>query len=129
SGSARRRRGSPVRGAALVCAARDGARRSGAEGGGADRPRPRDARLGHDRRAHALAVRGGVEVNRVAERVFAGFALFLATSALFPLLQGGGESTLVAPPTDARLTIASLVVYAIAIALVARRRAAVLELV
>jgi O-antigen ligase len=68
-------------------------------------------------------------VSRVAERIFAGVALFLATSALFPLLQGAGDSTLVAPPTDARLTIASLAVYAIALVLVARRRAAVLELI
>jgi exopolysaccharide production protein ExoQ len=68
-------------------------------------------------------------VNRIAERLFAGFALFLATSALFPLLSGAGDSTLVTPPTDQRLTIISLGVYLIAGLLVLKRRTAVLELV
>ena len=65
---------------------------------------------------------------RLLERLFAGFALFLTSSALFPLLLGGGDSTLVTAPDDRRLTYLSLAVYAIAGALVLKRRTAVLDL-
>src|SRR5206468_12831254 len=55
------------------------------------------------------------------EFFFAGFALFLASSALFPLLAGGGDSTLVEAPQDKRLTLLSLGVYAIALFVLLRR--------
>lgn len=66
---------------------------------------------------------------RLRERLFAGLALFLATSALFPLLAGGGGSTLVDQPQDRRLTMLSLAVYGVAGLLVVKRRTAILELV
>jgi exopolysaccharide production protein ExoQ len=66
---------------------------------------------------------------RRLEYLFAGAGLFLTSSALFPLLQGAGDSTLVAPPTDKRLTLASLAVYAIAAFLLFRRGSRVAEIV
>jgi exopolysaccharide production protein ExoQ len=66
---------------------------------------------------------------RPAEWIFAALALFLTSSALFPLLQGGGNSTLVEAQTDTRLTVLSFAVYLVAGALVLRRRQSVAELV
>jgi O-antigen ligase len=68
-------------------------------------------------------------MGRRLEYLFAGVGLFLTSSALFPLLSGAGDSTLVAPPADKRLTLASLAVYGIAGFLVFRRGERVAELV
>ena len=66
---------------------------------------------------------------RVLERLFAATALFLTSSALFPLLRGVGDSTtLVQPPVDSRLSALTFGVYGIAGLLVFKRRTAVLEL-
>ncbi len=66
---------------------------------------------------------------RVLERLFAATALFLASSALFPLLRGAGDSTtIVQPPQDARLAGLTLAVYGVAGFLVFKRRTAILEL-
>lgn len=61
-------------------------------------------------------------MTRRFELAFAGFALFLASSALFPLLMGAGNTTLVEAPQDRRLTFLSLAVYGIAAYLLVRRR-------
>jgi exopolysaccharide production protein ExoQ len=66
-------------------------------------------------------------IARVVERLFAGFALFLTASALFPLLEGVGDSTLIQAPSDTRLTALSFAVYGIAGFLVLKRRTAVAE--
>lgn len=66
---------------------------------------------------------------RVLERLFAATALFLVSSALFPLLRGVGDSTtLVQPPADARLSALTFGIYGVAVFLVFKRRTAVLEL-
>ncbi len=68
-------------------------------------------------------------MSRRIEHLFAGAALFLASSALFPLLLGAGGSTLVEAPKDSRLTAASLAVYGIALVQLVRRRVALAALV
>ncbi len=68
-------------------------------------------------------------MTRRLEFLFAGFALFLASSALFPLLAGGGDSTLVEATTDKRLTLLSLAVYAIAALALLRRRVSLAEVI
>jgi O-antigen ligase len=66
---------------------------------------------------------------RVLERLFAATALFLASSALFPLLRGvGNGTTAVQAPEGARLAALSLAVYAVAGFLLFRRRTAMVEL-
>ncbi len=67
--------------------------------------------------------------SRRLEYLFAGVGLFLTSSALFPLLQGAGDSTLVAPPVDRRLTAASLFVYLVAAFLLVRRSGRLAEIV
>jgi exopolysaccharide production protein ExoQ len=59
---------------------------------------------------------------RLPERLFAAAALFVFSSALFPLLEGVGNSTLVEPPEDLRLTALTFAVYAIALLLLVKRR-------
>jgi O-antigen ligase len=66
---------------------------------------------------------------RSLERLFAGAALFVASSALFPVLEGVGDNTLVEGPHDVRLTALSFTTYAIAVFLLFRRRTSVLEVV
>jgi O-antigen ligase len=65
---------------------------------------------------------------RPLERLFAAVALFVASSAVFPLFEGAGDSTLVQAPQDARLTALSLLTYGVAAVLLVRRRTPLLEL-
>jgi O-antigen ligase len=66
---------------------------------------------------------------RVFERCFAGLALFLASAALFPLMRGGGNATLISEvPTDPRLGALQLGVYLTAALLVLRRRVLLIKL-
>lgn len=66
---------------------------------------------------------------RVFERCFAVLALFLASAALFPLVRGGGNTTLIRElPNDPRLGALQLGVYLTAALLVLRRRVLLIKL-